>query len=74
MYRAQATLLEMRAHHHGLVFKDTLMQKDKPQTCLQIYTETDSQEQLARASMLVMHGDLDFSWVFAEGLGLGQVP
>jgi hypothetical protein len=56
---AQATLVEMPAHHHGLGFKDTSMQKDKPKTCLQMFTESDSKEQLAHASKLVMQGDLD---------------
>ena len=56
---AQSTLVELPAHHHGLGFKDTSMHKDKPKTCLQMYTEIDSQEQLAHASKLVMQGDLD---------------
>jgi len=51
---AQATLVEMPAHHHGLGFKDTSMHKDKPKTCLQMFTEIDSREQLAHASKLVM--------------------
>jgi hypothetical protein len=58
-FEAQATLVEMPAHHHGLGFKDTSMHKDKPKTCLQMFTEIDSKEQLAHASNLVMQGDLD---------------
>ena len=55
---AQATLVEIPGHHHGLGFKDTSIRKDKPPTSLQMYTTIDSRVQLDHASTLVMQGKL----------------
>ncbi len=55
---AQATLVEIPGHHHGLGFQDTSTRKDKPKTSLQMYTDIDSRKQMDRASQLVMQGKL----------------
>ena len=55
---AQATLVEIPGHHHGLGFQDMSIRKDKPPTSLQMYTNIDSLAQLDHASTLVMQGNL----------------
>jgi hypothetical protein len=55
---AQATLVEIPAHHHGLGYKGISNKRDKATTALQMYTSIDSQKQLEHASKLVMQGKL----------------
>jgi hypothetical protein len=55
---AQATMVEILNHHHGLGFQDNPISKKKPKTSLQMYTEIDSQKQLEHASTVMMQGKL----------------